>query len=73
MRAAYRLTRMATWANRILAHFLPRARSVTVCHLVNIAYWLNRPIRWDPKNEETVGDPEAARWVDRPKRAPWFV
>ncbi len=46
-------------------------RSVTVCHLGNIATWLNRPIRWDPQKEEILGDPEAARWLDRPKRAPW--
>jgi predicted dehydrogenase len=49
------------------------ARSVSVCHLVNIAYWLNRPIRWDPAAEQIVGDPEAARWLDRPKRAPWYL
>jgi predicted dehydrogenase len=49
------------------------ARSVSVCHLVNIAYWLGRPIRWDPSAEEIIGDPEAARWVDRPKRAPWYL
>jgi predicted dehydrogenase len=47
------------------------ASSVTVCHLGNIAYWLERPIRWDPDNREIVGDDAAARWLDRPKRAPW--
>ncbi len=46
-------------------------RSVTVCHLGNIATWLGRPIRWDPEREEIIGDPEASRWLDRPKRAPW--
>jgi predicted dehydrogenase len=46
-------------------------RSVTVCHLGNIACWLGRKIRWDPTKEEIIGDPEAARWLDRPKRAPW--
>ena len=46
-------------------------RSVSVCHLGNIAYWLKRPLKWDPAREEIVGDPEAARWLDRPKRAPW--
>jgi predicted dehydrogenase len=49
------------------------ARSVTVCHLVNIAYWLDRTIRWDPATEQIVGDAEAARWVDRPRRAPYGV
>lgn len=48
-------------------------RATTVCHLGNIAYWLKRPLRWDPVKEEIVGDPEAARWVDRPKREPWTL
>jgi len=46
-------------------------RTVTVCHLGNIAYRLGRPFKWDPVKEEIVGDAEANRWVDRPKRAPW--
>jgi len=48
-------------------------RSVTVCHLGNLAYWLKRPIKWDPVKEEILGDPEAARWLDRPKRPPWHI
>lgn len=48
-------------------------RSITVCHLANIAYWLKRPIRWDPAREEIVGDEEAARWLVRPMRAPWHL
>jgi len=46
-------------------------RSVSVCHLGNIAYWLGRPLKWDPAKEEIIGDPEASRWLDRPMRAPW--
>jgi hypothetical protein len=48
-------------------------RTVTVCHLGNIAYWLGRRIRWDPDREEIIGDPEAARWLDRAKREPWTI
>ncbi len=48
-------------------------RSVTVCHLGNLAYWLKRPLKWDPVKEEFIGDPEANRWLDRPKREPWRV
>lgn len=44
-------------------------RSATVCHLNVIAAQLGRPIRWDPKKEEIVGDPVAARLLDRPRRA----
>jgi hypothetical protein len=48
-------------------------RACTVCHLGNIAYWLNRPLKWDPVKEEIVGDVEAARWLDRAKREPWTL
>jgi len=48
-------------------------RATTVCHLGNIAYWLKRPLKWDPDKEEIVGDPEANRWLDRPKREPWTL
>ena len=40
-------------------------RTATLCHLGNIAFWLQRRIRWDPVQEEIVGDPEASRWMDR--------
>jgi len=46
-------------------------RSVTVCHLGNIAWWLGQSFRWDPKAEQITNNPEAARWLDRPKREPW--
>ena len=46
-------------------------RTATVCHLGNIALWLGRPIRWDPEREAILGDPEADRLLDRPRREPW--
>lgn len=49
------------------------ASSVTVCHLGNIAYWLGRSIKWDPARHQIVGDEEANRWVDRPKRGHWRI
>lgn len=48
-------------------------RATTVCHLGNIAYWLKRPLKWDPVNEQIVGDEEANRWLDRPKREAWAL
>ena len=48
-------------------------RSVTVCHLGNIAYMLRRPLKWDPVKEEFIGDAEANQWLDRPKRLPWTL
>ena len=48
-------------------------RSVTVCHLGNLAYWNHRRLKWDPAKEEFVGDKEANAWLDRPKRGGWTV
>ena len=39
--------------------------------LANIAYRLGRSIRFDPKTEKIVGDPEAARLARPEYRAPW--
>jgi predicted dehydrogenase len=47
------------------------ASSVTVCHLGNIAYWLNRPLNWDPAAGRFVGDDPANRLLDRARRTPW--
>jgi predicted dehydrogenase len=47
------------------------ARSVTVCHLGNLAYWNHRKLKWDPKKWEFVGDKEANKWKDRERRGPW--
>ena len=46
-------------------------RSISVAHLGNIAMRLGRDIKWDPDNEAIVGDPEAARMLDRSMRSPW--
>jgi hypothetical protein len=48
-------------------------RTASLCHLGNIAYWLNRPIRWDPASEQILGDAQASRWLDRPMREPWTL
>jgi len=47
------------------------ARSATVCHLANLAYWNKRSLKWDPKAERFVGDAEANTWLNRERRAPW--
>ncbi|MGD8451188.1 MAG: Gfo/Idh/MocA family oxidoreductase [Phycisphaerae bacterium] len=59
------------WRRRPICDVAIGASSVTLCHLANIACWLGRPIKWDPERREIIGDEAAARWLDRPKRAPW--
>jgi predicted dehydrogenase len=46
-------------------------RTATIGHLSGIAERLKRPLKWDPAKEEIVGDAEASRWLDRPRRAPY--
>jgi predicted dehydrogenase len=46
-------------------------RSVTACHLANLSLRLGRKLRWDATRETVLDDPEAARWLVRPYRAPW--
>ena len=57
-------------------------RSVTVCHLGNLAYQLKRPLKWDPENERFVNpallkggvnDEQANRMLWRPMRSPWHL
>jgi len=44
------------------------ARSVTVCHLGNIAYWTGKKLRWDAKEWKLVADEVAMKWFDRERR-----
>jgi predicted dehydrogenase len=46
-------------------------KSVTACHLGNIAVRLKRYVKWDGRNEKIVGDAEAQALVGRPYRKPW--
>ncbi len=43
-------------------------RSISVCHLANIARELGRKLTWDPDRETFPGDDEANCYLDRPKR-----
>ncbi|MBA4140226.1 MAG: Gfo/Idh/MocA family oxidoreductase [Segetibacter sp.] len=48
-------------------------RSATVCNIGNIAYELNRPLKWDPKKEEFKKDKEANKLLSRKLRKEWDV
>ena len=56
-------TRQPTNAPVEVAH-----RTVTICHLANIARQLHRKLRWDPQKECFLADEEANRLLERPKR-----
>ena len=43
-------------------------RSISVCHLMNIAREIGRKLRWDPETETFPDDDEANCYLDRPKR-----
>ncbi|MGE3312865.1 MAG: Gfo/Idh/MocA family protein [Limisphaerales bacterium] len=49
------------------------ARTVTVCHLANLAYWNRRRLEWDPKAEAFVNGQGDNSWRDRNYRDPWSL
>jgi predicted dehydrogenase len=65
---------MQNWLDCIRSRNRPVAdveighRSISVCHLANIARSLDRPLRWDAAREEFKGDDQANTYLDRPRR-----
>jgi hypothetical protein len=43
-------------------------RAMTTCHLANIAIRLGRKLKWDPEQEQIVGDADAQKWQAREQR-----
>jgi predicted dehydrogenase len=61
------ISRQPTAAPVEVAH-----RSITICHLGNIAMRLGRTkLRWDPRTEQIIGDDQAAKMLSRQNRAPF--
>jgi predicted dehydrogenase len=48
-------------------------RSVTICHLGNIAMTLKRKLEWDPKKECFINSEQANRMLSRSMRSPWRI
>jgi len=46
-------------------------RAISVALLGEIAMQTGQKIKWDPEKEEIIGNPMAARLLDRPYRSPW--
>lgn len=65
---------LQNWLDCIRTRAVPNApvevghRTVTICHLANIARELNRPLKWDPDSEQFVDDKDADELLDRPRR-----
>ena len=61
-------TRSQTVAPAEVAH-----RSIMIGHLGIIAIKTGRKLRWDPKEERFINDPDADRLLSRPMRSPWYL
>jgi len=65
---------MENWLDCIRTRATPVAdveighRSISIAHLANITRQLNRKLQWNPRKERFVGDKEANRMVNRPRR-----
>jgi predicted dehydrogenase len=43
-------------------------RATNLCHLTNICRAVQRRLKWDPKNDRFLGDEEANKLINRPRR-----
>lgn len=48
-------------------------RTMTACHLCNLALLLKRKLRWDPVQEDFIGDEVASALRSRPQREPYAI
>jgi predicted dehydrogenase len=46
-------------------------RTSSLCNIANIAYELQRPLKWDPKKEQFIGDAAANMMLSRAYRGKW--
>lgn len=48
-------------------------RSVSLCHLANIAMLLNRKLQWDPVKQDFIGDAQASAMTKRQQRERYAI
>jgi hypothetical protein len=48
-------------------------RSMSIGQLGLIAAKVRHKLRWDPENEQFIGDDKANRYLSRPMRSPWHL
>jgi predicted dehydrogenase len=76
----YRSTNHLTnWLTCIRSRELPICdvetgnRTATICGLVDLAYYHNQDMKWDPTTEQFTGGTGDPKWLTRDYRAPWIV
>ncbi len=48
-------------------------RTITACHLANLAVRLKRRLTWNPETQEIIGDDDANSWQQRQQRKPFTI
>ena len=48
-------------------------RTMTACHICNIAILLKRKLQWDPVKEDFIGDEQASALRGRRQREPYAI
>jgi predicted dehydrogenase len=67
------------WLDAIKAHKDPICdvetghRTSSLCCIANIAYWLGRPLTWDPEKEKFKKDRNANKYLKAQIREPWSI
>jgi len=70
---------LSDWVNSVRTRKPPicdvevGARTASVCNLVNLTYYHQQVIKWDPKTESFTGGTGNPKWLDYEYRAPWKV
>lgn len=49
------------------------AQSDFISHLSDIVVRTGKPVKWDPKNEKIIDNPDAQRYIARAMRSPWTL
>lgn len=56
-----------------IANEIVGSRSVICCHLMNLAYYHGKEMKWDPQRNRFVGGTGDPAWLTRDYRSPWKV
>ncbi len=48
-------------------------RTISTCHLTNLSIRLGRPLKWNPKTEQMIGDDQANAMQRREQRKPYTI